>query len=120
MLRILESQLEHFGRRARDSFEGRMVAYLREHVPARVATLNDASLRAQIAEVVDRFPTYDVRLESDAAALVVVLCHLGWDADLKLGWLKGILADNELNGSGKLRTVLRAMEEMNLPEERHG
>ena len=120
MLRILDEQLAHFGRRARDSFEGRMVSYLREHVPSPIASLDDTALRAQIAEVVDRFPGYDVRVEADAAALVVVLCHLGWDADRKLGWLKGILNDKELNGSGKLRTVQRAMEQMNLPEDRRG
>jgi hypothetical protein len=107
MLRILDDQMEHLGKRTRRRFIGMLESYLREHFSRWVAPLSDALLRAWLEGALAKAERYGVTTEPEAAQLVLLLLVLGVDADERLPWVKEVLAARDLAPIGKVKKLIR-------------
>ena len=115
-MRIREDQMAHFAALAKRSFTERMLRHLRDLAPDEVAALTDSALRGHIEASMDQARDHDITMESDVATFIVMLAYLGWDAPGRVGWLRTTLRERELDGSGKIRTLLAAYEAMGSTE----
>lgn len=111
VLRILKEQMTVLAAQTRRRFVARMAAYLREHYPASVDELSRAELEAWVSDAVAVAERYRVTMEPEVAQLVLLLLVLGVDADETAPWVREVLADRDLVGMGKVRTLARIARE---------
>jgi hypothetical protein len=119
MLKILEAQMDHFARRSAKDYEDRVVAHLPEACPALVSGMSAVEIRARVRAGMDKAARYGITREPDALELILMLLALGPAADEELAWVRAIVTDRDLDGSGKIRLlektgrrVLRGEEEV--------
>ncbi len=84
MLRILREQMDHFGRRAAQGFEDRLVAHLTQTSPAIAEQLGPEALRARVRAGMAKADRYGIVMEPDAVEFITMLLVLGPDADEEL------------------------------------
>lgn len=118
MLRILEEQMDHFGRRAAKDFEERLLAHIAEVCPEAPTGTSLDELRARVRDGMARAERYGITMEPDAARFILMLLALDPGADEELPWVRAIVNDRGLDGGGKVRLlettgrrVLRGAEE---------
>jgi hypothetical protein len=105
MLKILSEQLDHFARRARRDFADRVVLHLTLTFPAHLAALTPEELRARVEDGLARAEAHGIVMEPDALEFIVMLFALGPAADEEIPWVRDIVRDRGLDGSGKVRRL---------------
>jgi hypothetical protein len=105
MLKILSEQLEHFARRARRDFADRVVLHLTLTFPAHLAALTPEELRARVEDGLARAEAHGIVMEPDVLEFIVMLFALGPAADEEIPWVRDIVRDRGLDGSGKVRRL---------------
>jgi len=119
MLRILESQMAHLGKRTRRRFLGMMEEYLRAHFPSWVAPLRDDQLRAWLEHALAKAERYDVTTEPEAAQLILLFLVLGVDADEREPWIAETLGTRKLAPVGKVKKLIAQARERGAPGIEH-
>jgi hypothetical protein len=105
MLRILKRQMDHFGRLAAQSFEDRVVAHLAETYPDLASRMGLDTLRSRVRAGMTKAERYGVTLEPDALEFILMLLALGPNADEEIPWVRAIVNDRDLSGTGKVRLL---------------
>lgn len=110
MLKILGEQMDHFARKARRSFEDRVVLHLSMTRPDLTEDRSEEDLRERVVDAMARAEKYGIVMERDALAFIVTLLELGPDADEHLPWLRAIVLNRGLDGGGKVERIREARE----------
>lgn len=108
MLKILKEQMDHFALRARKDFADRVSAHLALTYPEPVAALPPADLRARVEDAMVRAERHGIVMEPDAVEFILMLFALGPAADEEIPWVRDIVQDRGLDGSGKVRRLEEA------------
>lgn len=105
MLKILKEQLDHFARKARADFADRVVLHVGLTAPAIAASMTPDELRARVEGAMARAERHGIVMEPDAVEFIMMLLALGPAADEEIPWVREILSDRGLDGSGKVRRL---------------
>ena len=85
MLKILGEQMDHFARKARRSFEDRVVLHLSMTRPDLTEDRSEEDLRERVVDAMARAEKYGIVMERDALAFIVTL-RWGWGSGSRWGW----------------------------------
>ncbi len=98
MLTISKSQWDRMGQ---DSFDGRLVAILREHHPAQAAAMPFAELVRAIHRQTERARVYGLNDERSVANFVYTAFLMGEEFDRRIPAVSQILRDRRMTSAQK-------------------
>jgi hypothetical protein len=96
MLTLTPKQLEAFNAMMRQSFEDRMVAYLRQHLAACVRPLSDTQLRQRIRQEITTAQHYGITRECDVALYICIALSVAPQHPAEqLDWVRSLLQTDQ-------------------------
>lgn len=106
-MKIRPEQMNAMAEYSRRQFQDRLIRDLRREYPEETAQADDDELRAVVVEQIDKAVGYGIVLEDDLAIYVDRAAYYGDDWDSSLDWVRGILNDEQLDGSAKIEEIRR-------------
>ncbi|APR74747.1 Hypothetical protein A7982_00093 [Minicystis rosea] len=115
MFRIHEHQIQHFARKMRADFEGRMCGYLKDAYGDWLDGMEDDAIAVWVSAAVDKAIRYGVKTEPEIASLMLFLLVAGLDVDETTPWAREVLADRGMIPEGKVERLIELAREHRLP-----
>jgi DNA invertase Pin-like site-specific DNA recombinase len=97
--------MDHFARKAAQSFEDRVVAEIADACPGAIAEMGEEALREHVRAGMAKAARHGIVMEPDAARFILMMLALGPNADEEIDWVRAIVNDHRLDGEGKVRLL---------------